>query len=989
MLDEAKASSASTPPAGAATDGEAGDERGRALSDVVISYAREDLEFTRLLTARLGATDRDVWVDLVGIPPSAAWWEEIQTAIDSAHAVVFVLSPAWVNSDVTHRELDHALKAGKRIIPLVHRDVPKANVPEALATRNWILWRSPAEADEAFEQLGRALDTDFEWVNDHTRLHLRAVEWESNERNRSYLLRGQDLATAEHWLRTAPGHEPSPTHGQVGFLMASRQAAARAQRRILGVVGFGLVIALSLAIVALVQRNRADEQRAMAEARTEEADFQRLLSQAVNLSETDRSLAFLLALEADQLRSSAQSRSALFTTLQRQEDFLGYTPTDGVPTGATRVDDATLCYVTNDARVGLVDLDTGEALGASQDLGPRPDGPIQMFAATDTGRQRDDPLVVARADTGQIWRIDPTTGQAIGEPIESGHVLFGVAASARHGLIAVPLEDGTVKLWDLDTGEAVGELAGPAHPPAWPFEPGVGDYTLHTYIGGVGDANIGAGDAIAVAFSTTRPEVAVERAEGAVEFWAFDAPEPARVVPAPGPALSPAAFGFLAYRPDGDQVILYSPMSASNDALRAINPRSGSVDWTSPMQQSDFLAAYTPDGTALYTIEGNEEIRVRSTATGEISPAVASTGLSRAAYLDTFDEGRELVVASAATASVGRWVTAGSSAIVRRFGGPSSRPLEFSPDGQSLLVVTGPQALGGDHSVWDPRRGRRLAGLPVLVAAFAGDGTLAAFFNDLTAGFFDLDTEERIEPQLDLSLDGIYALANAKRRGLLAVGYEDGRILFFDRSGESPGPGLEPASGGIPLGFSADGALLAVGRTNDRIDVLEVATGEQRGPPVQGLQAAFIGQSDHLVTGSINGGLREVDTATGETIGEPFARVPPAISLESDDAGASLAHTDYSGRVRLFDIASRTPIGIPITGSDSLGYLTYATLTPAGDLLALAGPDGVEVWDLDPDHWRVLACRLAGRNLTVQEWETNLPNAGHYQPTCPDWPAGG
>ena len=69
------------------------------MADVFVSYAREDLPFVRRLTAALQARDRDVWVDLDDIIPSARWREEIRTAITEADAVVFVITPDSVASE--------------------------------------------------------------------------------------------------------------------------------------------------------------------------------------------------------------------------------------------------------------------------------------------------------------------------------------------------------------------------------------------------------------------------------------------------------------------------------------------------------------------------------------------------------------------------------------------------------------------------------------------------------------------------------------------------------------------------------------------------------------------------------------------------------------------------------------------------------------------------------------------------------------------------
>jgi hypothetical protein len=46
-------------------------------------------------------------------------------------------------------------------------------------------------------------------------------------------------------------------------------------------------------------------------------------------------------------------------------------------------------------------------------------------------------------------------------------------------------------------------------------------------------------------------------------------------------------------------------------------------------------------------------------------------------------------------------------------------------------------------------------------------------------------------------------------------------------------------------------------------------------------------------------------------------------------------------------------------------------------------PDGIAIWDLDSSHWVDAACRLAGRNLTQDEWDTYLSALESYHRTCP------
>ena len=57
-------------------------------------------------------------------------------------------------------------------------------------------------------------------------------------------------------------------------------------------------------------------------------------------------------------------------------------------------------------------------------------------------------------------------------------------------------------------------------------------------------------------------------------------------------------------------------------------------------------------------------------------------------------------------------------------------------------------------------------------------------------------------------------------------------------------------------------------------------------------------------------------------------------------------------------------------------------LRPDGLEIALSMPEGVVVWDIDPDHQFEFACRIAGRDLTDSEWRTYLAGLGQRQSTC-------
>jgi hypothetical protein len=104
-----------------------------------------------------------------------------------------VISPESVDSETCQREVAHAARNKKRLIPVLHRSVPEQKVPAALVPINWIFFRDTDDFESTFALLIDALETDLDWKRRHTRLLQRSLEWNSKNRNDSFLLRGVDL----------------------------------------------------------------------------------------------------------------------------------------------------------------------------------------------------------------------------------------------------------------------------------------------------------------------------------------------------------------------------------------------------------------------------------------------------------------------------------------------------------------------------------------------------------------------------------------------------------------------------------------------------------------------------------------------------------------------------------------------------------------------------------------------------------------------------
>lgn len=224
------------------------------MSDVFISYSRKDTDFVRRLFDYLKMRNRKAWVDWQGIDYSTRWWEEICSGIDGADNFILIVSPDALNSIYCHREIEHARLHHKRIIPFVYRPLNEKELIggwytlsemrpyEVMARDNWEIIKSiqwidypnklNSDFDRAVDVLLATVDTDPQRVRLHTRLLLRIRDWEGRGRSPSALLRGDELAAYETWLKQteAVGDEPHATDGQRGYIAESRRVEEEERR---------------------------------------------------------------------------------------------------------------------------------------------------------------------------------------------------------------------------------------------------------------------------------------------------------------------------------------------------------------------------------------------------------------------------------------------------------------------------------------------------------------------------------------------------------------------------------------------------------------------------------------------------------------------------------------------------------------------------------------------------------------------------------------
>jgi hypothetical protein len=209
------------------------------MPHIFISYSRRDLDFAQQIVDALADNALDTWIDWKSIPKGEDWEQEIYRGIEGAGAFLFLISPNSVASEMCNKEIAHAVKNCKRILPIFIADVGDGEIynvtdkflykgqKEEINRRNFVKCREGRDDFyKAIEEIRETIHTDYEWVRFHTDLLIKAKRWEQQPKDNSRLLRGKELQDAEQQVANAGSlKDPQPTILQRQYLLKSREYA--------------------------------------------------------------------------------------------------------------------------------------------------------------------------------------------------------------------------------------------------------------------------------------------------------------------------------------------------------------------------------------------------------------------------------------------------------------------------------------------------------------------------------------------------------------------------------------------------------------------------------------------------------------------------------------------------------------------------------------------------------------------------------------------
>jgi WD40 repeat protein/DNA-binding SARP family transcriptional activator len=870
------------------------------------------------------------------------------------------------------------LVVGRRV-PLAELDLehdPDLGAALAALTDARLLIAAEATVEVAHEALLRQWPRLRGWLEEdaqgralHRHLIRSARDWQAAGRDPGELYRGARLAAALDWARE---HSADLNALERSFLDHSRRAAeqevaearrraereARTNRRLRGLLA-GLAAVLVVAVIAgtlaVVQQGRASRADLVADARG-------LRAQALVEGDLDRSL--LLAVQANRLDDSVDTRSALLASLLRSPQAIGvfHAADDPLLQIALSPDGRTLAAGDRAGRTVLWDTATRRPLPGPPQL-PKVDDqqpPLDALAFSPDSRL----LITAGpgrkatdrgSDTVQLW--DLAAHQIVGS--FEGLSAFSIAASRDRPLLAVGTGDGKVEWLDPVTRR-------------WASPP-LAAYKEQPVVGVTLSAN---GRMLA-----TMPAPGQRASKTMV--WDLASRRPIRRLDADGTlALSPDGHTLAASRRGSAQIVLLDP--ATGKRRRVLTGHTAAVR----------ALSFSYDGATLASASDDHTVIVWDLATGHAQETLGGhasgvTGLAfspddRTLYTSSLDK-RVIIWDLAGDRRLSRPFSAGTPASSQSFGKGGALLTRGHNDGTVTLTDLIRQAPVGTPLRAHPH--------PVQAVALSSDGRLLASADAHTAIVWDLASRRATGPPipvtewagLTISPD-ITHLALSPDGRTLAIGDYLGRVTLWDLASRTRW--VLQAAGANSFQFSPDGTILAVASHGGEVRLWEVAARSLvpwrrlRADRTQAAAVAFGPDGRSLATVGDDGNVLLWDTRAGTRLGPPMAlQAGMAGSLSFSPDGQMLATVGEDQAVVLWDLASHKQLGTLLPARR--GGPPAVAFQRTGKQLAAVYPTGSAlIWDVDPASWRARACAVANRSLTRQEWHEVLPGRP-YQHLCP------
>lgn len=204
------------------------------MTDAFISYAEENEEIRNRVLRSLSQHLITTWTHQMDIQAGGDFDKEVENGIEQADNFIFFITHESITSEYCKKELEHAVKYNKRIIPLRMDSVPTHEFPIEIRNLQFIdftdnnydfIPRSKNEKtdyEKDIDELLNQINTDRDYYHKHKIILNKAIRWKEQNHNASILLRGHNLDEAKIWLKIGMQRETHlPTRLHEEFIRES------------------------------------------------------------------------------------------------------------------------------------------------------------------------------------------------------------------------------------------------------------------------------------------------------------------------------------------------------------------------------------------------------------------------------------------------------------------------------------------------------------------------------------------------------------------------------------------------------------------------------------------------------------------------------------------------------------------------------------------------------------------------------------------------